>query len=166
MRCSVAKRLSNKQAGVVAVELAVMVPILLLLMLSVAEIGRMLYQYNTLVKSTRDGARYAASNAAFGSTGIIIVDNTPGSDWSVMKSNTANLVACGFVNCSGTTPVLSNLGSNNVNVYTQGHDRTHVIVSVTYTYQPFFAAALPMFGYGPDVDIGISMQSALVMRAL
>ena len=153
-----------KQAGVVAVELAIMVPVLLLLMLAVAELGRMLYQYNTLTKTTRDAARYAASNAAFGSTGVIFVDNTQGSQWSDMKEDTVNLVVCGFVNCAGKTPMLSGLGDGNVSV--DSIDNEHVIVRVSYTYQPFLGMPIPTFGFGGAVDAGITMQSELSMRVL
>ena len=44
--------------GVAAVEFGLMLPILILLFFGIVEYGRMLYQYNTLVKSVRDGARY------------------------------------------------------------------------------------------------------------
>lgn len=44
--------------GAVAVEFALLLIPLLMLALGAAEFGRALYQYNTLVKSTRDAARY------------------------------------------------------------------------------------------------------------
>lgn len=53
-----AKPTMQKMRGVVAVELAlVLVFILVPLLFGVAELGRMLYQYNALTKSVRDGAR-------------------------------------------------------------------------------------------------------------
>lgn len=52
-----------RQRGLALVELAVALPLLLLLLLGVAEMGRALYQYNTLVKAVRDGARHLTSDA-------------------------------------------------------------------------------------------------------
>lgn len=44
--------------GAVAVEMALLLALMLVLILGVAEFGRALYQYNTLAKSVRDAARH------------------------------------------------------------------------------------------------------------
>jgi Flp pilus assembly protein TadG len=46
------------QRGVAIVEFALVLPVLLVLTFTVIEFGRALYQYNTLTKAVRDGARY------------------------------------------------------------------------------------------------------------
>ena len=46
------------QRGVAIVELALVIPFLLVMAILVAEFGRAIYQYNTLTKSVRDAARY------------------------------------------------------------------------------------------------------------
>lgn len=52
-------RINNKSSrGVIAVEVALLLPILIVLALSIAEFGRAIYQYNTLTKSVRDAARF------------------------------------------------------------------------------------------------------------
>ena len=48
----------TKSRGVAAVEMAVVLPLILLLLFVTAEIGRGFMQYNTLTKSVRDSARY------------------------------------------------------------------------------------------------------------
>ena len=48
-----------QQKGVAAVEFAILLPLLLLIVFGITEFGRALYAYNTLVKATRDAARYA-----------------------------------------------------------------------------------------------------------
>lgn len=50
------------QGGLATVEFAIIVPVLLLMLLAVAEVGRALYQYNTLTKAVRDSARYYSSH--------------------------------------------------------------------------------------------------------
>lgn len=56
-------RTRSSQHGIALIELVLTLPLLLLLMLGVAEMGRALYQYNSLVKAVRDGIRYLSSNA-------------------------------------------------------------------------------------------------------
>jgi Flp pilus assembly protein TadG len=50
----------GKQRGVAAVELAFILPLMLILVFGITEIGRALYQYNGLVKATRGAVRYFA----------------------------------------------------------------------------------------------------------
>lgn len=47
-----------QQRGVAAVEFAILLPLLLLIVFGTTEFGRALYAYNTIVKGTRDAARY------------------------------------------------------------------------------------------------------------
>ena len=90
-----------RQRGIATIEFAICAPILLLLMLATAEVGRMLIQYNTLNKAVRDGARYAVREAADGSTGTVAITNT-------VRTNTQNLVVTGTMAGTGT-PLLPGL---------------------------------------------------------
>jgi len=56
-------RSARAQRGLAMVELALTLPLLVLLMLAFAEFGRMLFQYNSLQQASRDAGRYAASQA-------------------------------------------------------------------------------------------------------
>jgi Flp pilus assembly protein TadG len=49
---------TRHQRGVAIVELALVIPFLLVMAILVAEFGRAIYQYNILTKSVRDAARY------------------------------------------------------------------------------------------------------------
>lgn len=51
------------QRGVAAVEAAFLLIPLIILLLGIAELGRVFYQYNTIAKATRDGARYLSMMA-------------------------------------------------------------------------------------------------------
>lgn len=48
----------SKQKGVAAVELAILLIPMLMIVFGATELGRALYQYNTLLKSARDATRY------------------------------------------------------------------------------------------------------------
>ena len=60
-------RFRRDDRGVQLVELAIVLPILLLLFAGVAEFGRYFYEYSTAAKSARLGARYLAEKCAGGS---------------------------------------------------------------------------------------------------
>ncbi|HKS54591.1 MAG TPA: TadE family protein [Steroidobacteraceae bacterium] len=145
-----------RQRGIATVEFAICVPVLLLLMLATAEVGRMLIQYNTLSKAVRDGARYTARDAANGSTGTVLIT-------AAIRNSTRNLVVTG--NMAGTgAPLLPGLTVANVTVTNAGAG--FIAVSATYTYQPMLGAALPTFGPRGAINTNIPLTSTVVMRAL
>lgn len=89
--------MKRTQRGVALVEFALVLPLLVLLAMITAEVGRALYQYNTLAKAVRDGARYLSVRVAS-------PDNT---------SHAKNLVV--FGNTAGTgNPLLPGLSLANV----------------------------------------------------
>lgn len=74
----------RQERGASMAELAILVPILVLLLAAVCEFGRFFQQYTTLAKSTRTAARYL-SNHSF-------PDN---------QAAARNLVVCGKLTCAG-----------------------------------------------------------------
>lgn len=146
-----------KQRGLAIVEMTICIPVLLFLMLATAEVGRLLFQYNTLAKAVRDGARYAATNAALGTTRVVNI--TP-----EIRNETRNLVVTGNTLGAGAA-LLPGLTANNVTVNDVGNG--FISVSVTnYNYSPAVAAMLPTFGLGASVNLAIPLPATVVMRAL
>src|SRR5678810_149963 len=92
-------RFRRDDQGMQLVEVAIVVPILLMLFAAVGEFGRYFYEYTTLAKAARVGARYMASKS-LGS--------------SVNYENIAkNIVVYGNTAGSGS-PILSGLSESNV----------------------------------------------------
>lgn len=149
-------RRKKEQRGLATVEFAITLPLLLLLMLATAEFGRLISQYNTLTKAVRDGARYAASTSALGSTGLVSI--TP-----QIQSAVGNLVATGNINGSGTA-LLPGLAAAGVTVSDAGNG--YVSVSASYTYEPMIGTTLPTFGRGSPISLSFTLHAAAVMRAL
>jgi len=153
----------HRQRGIMMVEFIIVAPFLLLLLLAISEFGHAFYQYNALTKSVRDGARYLAQNAVFGSTPTIIIDSTD-------TTETLNLVVYG--NTAGTgTPILPGLATSQVTVSCLGGGTTcpgveHIVVAAQYPYRSIMGATLAMFGYGTDISLGITLTSTMTMRAL
>jgi hypothetical protein len=153
----------HRQRGIMMVEFIIVAPLLLLLMLGISEFGRALYQYNTLTKSVRDGARYLAANAVVGSTSTIVIDSTD-------ISETENLVIYG--NTAGTgSPKLPGLSAGDITVSCLGGGTAcpgveHIVVAAQYPYRSIMGATLATFGYRADVSLGITLTSTMTMRAL
>jgi Flp pilus assembly protein TadG len=147
---------SHRQRGVATTEFAIVVPVLLLLLFGVTEIGRVLVRYNALTKAVQDGARYAASYALLGTTGAVNVD-------AQLQTQVRNVVVYG--NTAGTgTPVLAGLQPAQIQVVDAGGDE--VRVEAAYPYLPLFGSALPNFGLGSSISTGFVMQASVSMRAL
>ncbi len=146
----------HQQCGVATIEFAICAPVLFLLMFATAEVGRAMLQYNTLVKAVRDGARYVATNAEVGSTRVVNIDATK-------RDQTRNLVVTGNVAGTGTA-LLPGLTVNNVAVTDVGNG--FIQVAATYTYVPMVGARLPTFGFGPPINLSVTLPATVVMRAL
>lgn len=146
----------RSKRGVATIEFAICAPILLLLLLATAEVGRVLFQYNTLTKTVRDGVRYACSNASVGTTRIVDITTQ-------VASETRNLVVTG--NTAGTgSPLLPGLTVGDVEVEDAGNG--FVSVEVNYDYTPMLGASLPTFGLGDPINLAIPLTATVVMRAL
>lgn len=147
----------KRQRGLAAMEFAIALPLIILVALAVTELGRGLYQYNTLTKAVRDGARHL-SNVAVGPLGIV--------DIGPHVTDTTNIVVYGDID--GGTPVLPNFAPADVTVSEVdvplpggGISPNHVRVSATYTFTPLFPA-LSNLGY----SMVPTMTASTVQRAL
>lgn len=151
---------THSQRGIAMVEFAIALPLLLLLLLGIAEFGRMLYQYNSLLQASRDAVRFAAGEAWNATLGKV---DLPSSD-GTLEAQTKNVAVYGVpANPNGYPAVVPGLTAANVQVSTQGTD--HVRVSITYTFQPVIGNALPTF-FGSPIPLNVQLVATTVMRAL
>ncbi|MDH4559977.1 TadE/TadG family type IV pilus assembly protein [Pseudomonas sp. BN411] len=147
------------QCGAAMVEFAVAVPLLLLLLFAVAEFGRMLFQYNSLLQANRDAVRYVAANSYNHTLGRVDVT-------SALRTETQNLVVYGSpVVRSGMQPVVPGLSAANVQVTAVAGTTNHVQVSISYTFQPLIGSGLPLL-VGRAIRLDFPLVSTTVMRAL
>ena len=122
---SFVRRFARSERGTQLVELAIVLPVLLVLFGATAEFGRFFYTYQTLSKATRVGARYLTTAPTGGTA----------------DDKAQNLVVYG--NTSGTgDPVVTGLSSANVRIERGGGssampERVTVVIE-GYTYQPLF----------------------------
>ena len=125
------KKSHRTQHGAALVELALITPLLLLLTFITTEFGRAMYEYNAVVKSTRDAVRYLSFQ-------------TPGTHIDEAR----NLMV--FGNLAGTgTPLARGLSLANVPVgscctwQTTGSNPVVTTITVrvsSYSFRPLFAS--------------------------
>lgn len=121
LQLTTAKRIA--MSGVAAVEFALLLPIMILLVFGISEYGRALYQYNTLVKTVRDSARFLTQyNPADGAYPLaeakclVIYGNTTCSGSKLVPGLTVTMVkVCNPVACPiDYTIIVPNAGTINL----------------------------------------------------
>jgi Flp pilus assembly protein TadG len=150
-------RASRGQRGIAAVEFTIALPLLLFLMLTTVEIGRLLSQYDTLTKSVRDAARYVAANAAVGSTDVVNIT-------AQTTTQAQNLAVYGNINGTGT-PLLPGLKASNITVADAGNG--YISVTGSYTYSPMLGTTMPTFGLSSTpLSFNFPLNTVVTLRAL
>lgn len=147
----------SRQEGVAMVEFAIALPLLLLLLFGIAEFGRMLFQYNSLLQAGRDAGRYAASEAWNATLGRVELSGE-------LQTRVKNVAVYGVPSVqTGAATAVPGLTTGQVQVSALGTD--HVQVSINYTFQPVIGTVLPSFT-GDSVPLNVLLTSSVVMRAL
>ena len=121
------RRFVKDDSGTQILELAIVLPVMLMLLGGVTEFSRFFYTYTTLTNAVRGGARHACKwekNAS----------------WTVPE--TQRMVVYGDFNDTSNGPILPGLSTTNVQVVANGpsvNNVDSVTVKITgYVYQPLF----------------------------
>jgi Flp pilus assembly protein TadG len=144
-----ARLLARSERGTQLVELAIVLPLLVLMLGAAAEFGRFFYTYQTLAKATRAGARYLTTESANG----------------INDPKAENLVVYGDSSGSGT-PVVSGLTTEQVRISRTGGtsafpERVTVKI-VGYTYEPLFD--LGKLVGKPSLSLTVDVSPSTTMR--
>jgi Flp pilus assembly protein TadG len=136
----------HRQRGLALVEAAIAIPIVLLLLIPVAEIVRAFVQLSTLSHQTRSAVRYLAENAVSDTTGVPVLT-------ADLIAKARNLVVYGSPD-GGTTPAFPGLTTSEVMtpvITSEGN----ISLTVTHPYQSLLqlGGRLPGFGYGADMTL-------------
>jgi hypothetical protein len=101
----------KRQQGTALVEFALILPLLLILTMTVTELGRAYYQYNVLAKSVREAARYLSVRTAgvdvAKAKNIIVYGNPGGSSTPIVPGLALSNVPDPVWSSSGTFPAIS-----------------------------------------------------------
>jgi Flp pilus assembly protein TadG len=152
----------SSQRGLFLVEMVIVILLILLMAFGTAEVGRYIYQFTTLNKAVRDGARYLSSGAN-DAGGIIDLADT---DAEVIAMK--NLVV--FEDpAGGGTALLPGFTTGDVTWNTayvplasdpMNPNPNHVVVSASYIFQP--VVRLPIL----DRPYSATLTASSTMRAL
>jgi Flp pilus assembly protein TadG len=141
--------------GIQLAELAIVLPIMLVMFGAVAEFGRYFQTYTTLAKGSRVAARYLATACAFGED----------------DAKAKNLVVYG--NEAGTgTPVVEGLSTANINIVrrnsgggvTSGFPMTITVEIVNFQHTPIFDLGALM--KSSTFSLAINVKPSVTMRYL
>lgn len=145
------QRFRRDESGVQLAEAAIVLPIFLCLFAATAEFGRYFYEYTTLAKATRVGARYLTTSPV-GNEG---------------DTTAKNIVV--FGNASGTgSPLLPNLATTHVVITREGGvpllPQRVTVKIVGYEHQPIFdlGGLTGIEGLSTNVEV----QPSVTMRYL
>jgi hypothetical protein len=127
------RRFARNEKGGTLAELAILIPFLIVMAASVAELGRLFQTYSTLSKSTRNAARYLSGQ--------------PYNDDTI--KNARHMAFCGKVTCAETDPpIVSGLELADIVVDPERRDGEaggtllRVTVRVqNYSFEPLFNLA-------------------------
>ncbi|MGH8554356.1 MAG: TadE/TadG family type IV pilus assembly protein [Gammaproteobacteria bacterium] len=151
------------QKGVAIVEFTIVLPLLLLLMLAIAEFGRALYQYNTLIKAVRDGARFMSENAFLGDSQLPNDTARLTEVKQLVAYGAIGAAACGAYGACQDLPGFTTAQVNTPTLYQDAAGDYYVTVSSSgYTYQPMLGNLLPLTSIG----MNIPLQASTTMRVL
>jgi Flp pilus assembly protein TadG len=150
------RKTKHRQRGAVLAETAVVLPFLLFLILLTAEITNAFVDHNTLTKAVRGSARYVASRAILGTTGVVTIT-------AQLVNEAQNLVVYGNVAGNGG-PILPGLTVGDVQVLDVGGNNIQVVAS--HDYSGILGVTLPSFGYGANPSLTHTLRATVTMRAL
>jgi Flp pilus assembly protein TadG len=151
-------RFTRNERGAQLAELAIVLPILALLFGATAEFGRYFYEYTTLAKASRVGARYLASACV-----------KPTED-----TKAKNIIVYG--NAAGTgSPILTGLTTGNISIIkmnggdppapiTEGVPQTVTVTVTDYKHTPLFDLGGLMNNNG--LSLNIDVKPSVTMRYL
>ncbi|MFN8006881.1 MAG: TadE family protein [Terriglobia bacterium] len=131
-----------RSGGQALVEFAIVLPFLLLVMFGITEFGRAYYQYNTLSKAIRNGARYLSSNTYSSANltntqNLVVYGNTAGSGPPMLPGLTPAMI--NITPSGGATPYDEINPPQYVNVAVNNYAFSSLvpgIISLNVTFSP------------------------------
>jgi hypothetical protein len=147
-------RFRRDEQGVQLLELAIVLPIMVLLFAATAEFGRYFYEYSTAAKGARLGARYLASKSA----------TSTAQDWEAIAKN---IVVYGNAAGDGD-PILPGMTAANVDVqYTGPASGVPELVKVSIiNYQHESLFDLGGLLNAPSLSLNVDVKPSVTMRYL
>ncbi len=150
---------ARRERGTQMIEFAIALPFMLLMFAGTAELGRLFYQYTTIAKATRVGARYLSASKNASSA------NTTTKNQAITEAK--NLMVCGSTSACGSTTVATGFDAADITVTPPASGLANVkYVTVTisgFTYQPVVFDLAGMTG-NSNLSLSIPLSPSTTMR--
>ncbi len=148
------KHFRRDERGLQLVELAIALPVMVVLFAAVAEFGRYFQTYSTLAKGSRVAARYLATASANGADdpaakNLVVYGNTAGTGNAIVNGLTVNNVSITRRNEAGGV--------------TTGFPSTVTIQIVNFKHSPVFDLGKLM---NTSLSLNIDVKPSVTMRYL
>ena len=121
--------MKTRQSGTAIVEFALILPLLLLLTMITTEVGRAIYQYNTIVKSLRNTTRYLSlqtpNTKITEAKNLVVFGNIAGTGPALVPGLTLAQVATPTWQTFGSAPLI-----NTVKITVTGYTFRSMVTSV------------------------------------
>ncbi|HEV7893372.1 MAG TPA: TadE/TadG family type IV pilus assembly protein [Pyrinomonadaceae bacterium] len=147
------RRFARRRRGSQLVEVAITLPIIIILLGATAEFACFFYSYTTLTNAVRSGARHASKWEI-------------GSSWTIPE--TQRMVVYGDYSDTSKGPILPGLSTSNVTITANGPS-PHAIQSVTVAVTGY--KYVPLFDLGKltgvkSLSLNINMNASATMKQL
>lgn len=116
----------SKQQGASILEFIIIIPVLLMFIVLVSEVGILFYTLNALNKSTQDAARFLSKDLE---------------NYNTRLATAENLLRYGSPNNTGQ-PLLENGANPGTLTFVQSQDGFHVTINATYQHDLIMGSAL------------------------
>ena len=138
----------STQSGLAAVEMLIAVPVLMMILMSIAEFGNAFVQYTNLNKMAQSGIRYATS----GVTGTSSYDQI--ADVDEIK----NMVVYGKTSVGDSaSSLMSGIDTSDVTVV---HQNGYVTVTINHTYVPVITEFSSTLNFAVPLNASAMMRTA------
>lgn len=136
----------DKQQGLAAVEFIITIPVILLILIAITEVGNAFIRYNTLNKMVQNGIRYATTD----------ITGTSSYDQIADVDKIKNIVVYGSTTIGdGATAIVDGISTSDVSVT---HASGYVTVTINHTYSPMMGA------FSTDVNFAFPLNASAMMR--
>ena len=149
------------------VEFAIILPLLIMLLFGITELGRALFQQNSLYKAVESGARYLSRSSATLGEAAVCPSTEADANWATRVTEATNLIVYGTATVSGSPiPLLPHLNDSNVisidtvtRTLTKSDDETVPVCVIAVT------ATVPFVGLFGEIAIPFTTIEAFSLRA-
>ena len=136
----------KRAKGLAAVEMLIVLPVLMLILMSIAEFGNAFVQYTNINKMAQSGIRYATA----GVTGTSSYDQI--ADVDEIK----NMVVYGKTTVGeGATALMSGIDTSDVSIV---HENGYVTVTINHTYVPVITE------FSSTINFAVPLNASAMMR--